>query len=67
MIGVQWFQKNLNPRVHCSVRNFASLVSHWNVVPSGWDFSVSTAYLNGPASISYLIKLTYLTYITGLT
>ena len=28
IIGVQWFQKNPNPRVHRSVGNSASLVSH---------------------------------------
>ena len=35
IIGVQWFQK---PRVHRSVGNSASLVSHWKGGPSGWDF-----------------------------
>ena len=40
IIGVQWFQKNPNPRVHRSVGNSASLVSHCNRGPSGWDFSV---------------------------
>ena len=44
IIGVQWFQKNLNPRVHRSVGNSASLVSHWNGGPSGWDFSVPTEH-----------------------
>ena len=44
IIGVQWFQKNPNPRVHRSVRNSASLVSHWNGGPSGWDFSVPTEH-----------------------
>ena len=38
IIGVQWFQKNPNPRVQRSVGNTASLVSHWNDGPSGWDF-----------------------------
>ena len=33
-------RKNPNPRVHRSVGNSASLVSHWNGGPSGWDFSV---------------------------
>ena len=44
IIGVQWFQKNPNPRVHFSVGNSASLVSHWNSGPSGWDFSVPTEH-----------------------
>ena len=44
IIGVQWFQKNPNPRVHRSVGNSASLVSHWNGGPSGWDFSVPTEH-----------------------
>ena len=44
IIGVQWFQKNPNPRVHRSVGNSASLVSHWNGVPSAWDFSVPTEH-----------------------
>ena len=43
-IGVQWFQKNPNPWVHRSVGNSASLVSHWNGRPSGWDFSVPTEH-----------------------
>ena len=33
IIGVQWFQKNPNPRTHRSVGNSASLVSHWNGGP----------------------------------
>ena len=44
IIGVQWFQKYPNPRVHRSVGNSASLVSHWNGGPSGWDFSVPTEH-----------------------
>ena len=44
IIGVQWFQKNPNPRVHRSVGNSTSLVSHWNGGPSGWDFSVPTEH-----------------------
>ena len=37
-------RKNPNPRVHRSVGNSASLVSHWNGGPSGWDFSVPTEH-----------------------
>ena len=44
IIGVQWFQKNPNPRAHRSVGNSVSLVSHWNGGPSGWDFSVPTEH-----------------------
>ena len=44
IIGVQWFQKNPNPQVNRSVGNSASLVSHWNGGPSGWDFSVPTEH-----------------------
>ena len=44
IIGVQWFQKNPKPWVHRSVGNSASLVSHWNGGPSGWDFSVPTEH-----------------------
>ena len=44
IIGVQWFQKNPNPRVHGSVGNWACFVSHWNGGPSGWDFSIPTEH-----------------------
>ena len=37
-------RKNHNPRVHRSVGNLASLVSHWNGWPSDWDFSVPTEH-----------------------
>ena len=36
IIGVQWFQKNPNPRVHRSGGISASL-SHWNGGLSGWE------------------------------
>ena len=44
IIGVHWFPKNPSPLVHRSVGNSASLVSHWNGGPSGWDFSVPTEH-----------------------
>ena len=57
IIGVQWFQKNPNSRVRRSVGNSASLVSHLNGWPSGWDFSVSTEHQWWILFISF-----YLTY-----
>ena len=63
IIGVQWFQKNPNPRVPRSVGNSASLVSHWNGGPSGWDFSVPTEHqlwiLFVPHRFPCEISLTY--------
>ena len=40
--GDTWEQEKPNPRVHSPVENSASLVSHWEGGPSGWDFSVPT-------------------------
>ena len=44
IIGVQRNQKNPEPWIHHSVRNLASLVSHWNNWPLGWDYSVPTGH-----------------------